>query len=76
MNLAEQELVSRRKIAEADTEEEKRTWSLNLRGLLLQRGQRPCEGSILCDDAPQQKCGAGIHDACRKHAAHCASCRR
>jgi len=31
MDFAEQEIVSRRKIAEADTDEEKRAWSVNLR---------------------------------------------
>ena len=75
MHFAEQVADSRRKIAGATSEEERRNWSVNLRGLLLQRGQRPCEGSILCDAAPQQKCAAGNHDTCSKHASCCASCQ-
>ncbi len=74
MDSAEQEVVIRRKIAEADTEEEKRTWSVNLRGLLL-RGHPPCEGSIFCDQAPDRKCAAGEHDTCPRHASECASCQ-
>ena len=76
MDFAEQVLESRRKIAEADNEVERLNWSVNLRGLLLQRGQRPCEGSIFCDEAPRQKCAAGKHDTCAKHGNLCASCRR
>jgi hypothetical protein len=38
----------RRKVADADTAEEKTAWRIHLRSLFLERGERTYEPSILC----------------------------
>jgi hypothetical protein len=74
MTSVDQEVAMRRKVATADTAQEKTAWSISLRSLFSNRGQRPCQGSIFCIESSSHKCAAGAHDTCAVHVSCCASC--